>query len=216
MKYWSAIIDDVQEKQNDINQMNIWSTDAAEQMKIKIDSEVLASLAPDVAAANKGATAGVQSGSVNLGATGAPVQLTASTVVDFIIGMGLVLDEQNAPETGRYLVLPYWVSAMLKSSDLKAAYLTGDQTSPMRNGRIGMIDRFTVYSSNLLAKYTDTGHTCYDMFAGVAKATTFATQLTKTETLRAESTFGNIMRGLQVYGFKTLYGNLISRGYVYK
>lgn len=215
-KYWSAIIDDVQEKQNDINQMNMWAEDASEQMKIQIDSQVLAAIPPDVAAANKGATAGAQSASVNLGVTGTPVQLTASTIVDFILGMGLVLDEQNAPETGRFIIMPYWATAMLKSSDLKAAYLTGDQTSPLRNGKVGMVDRFTLYSSNLLGKYSDGGNTCYDMLGGVAKATTFATQLTKTETLRAESTFGNIMRGLQVYGFKVLYGNLLTRGYVRK
>ena len=32
----------------------------------------------------------------------------------------------------------------------------------------------------------------------------FATQLTKTESLRAESTFGNIMRGLMVFGTKVI------------
>jgi hypothetical protein len=38
----------------------------------------------------------------------------------------------------------------------------------------------------------------------------------KTETLRAESTFGNIMRGLQVFGYKVIDGSMLARGYVYK
>ena len=41
-------------------------------------------------------------------------------------------------------------AAIIKNSDLKQAYLTGDAESPLRNGNIGMIDRFTVYVSNNL------------------------------------------------------------------
>ena len=33
---------------------------------------------------------------------------------------------------------------------------------------------------------------------------TFASQMTKVETLRSESTFGTLMRGLQVWGFQVI------------
>lgn len=215
-KYWSAIVDDVQDVQSDIGLMNMWSQDASEQMKIKVDTEILGSVVADVAAANKGATAGRISGNINLGVTGTPVQLDKTNIVDFIIDMGQVLDEQNRPETGRFLVLPFWATSLLKKSDLKDASLTGDGTSPLRNGRVGMLDRFTLYQSNNLRQVTDTGHSCFDILAGVKNGLTFASQLTKTETLRAESTFGNIMRGLQVYGFKVIDGESLVAGYVYK
>jgi hypothetical protein len=66
------------------------------------------------------------------------------------------------------------------------------------------VDRFTIYNSNLLPRYVDgTDATTHFLF-GVDYGITFATQLTKTESLRAESTFGNIMRGLMVYGFKVI------------
>ena len=42
------------------------------------------------------------------------------------------------------------------------------------------------------------------MYFGHSHGFTFASQLTKVETLRAESTFGTIMRGLQVYGRKVI------------
>lgn len=212
--YWSAIIDDIVEKQQDIDQMNRWATDASEQMKIKLDSRVLGSIVPDIDAANKGATAGRVSGNLNLGATGAPITLTKDNVLDTILALGQALDEQNVPETGRYLLLPFWATTKLKLSDIKDASLTGDGTSPLRNGRVGVIDRFMVYNSNLLAKYTDGADTTWDLLAGHKDGLTFATQLTKVESLRAESTFGDIMRGLMVYGHKVVKGEAIARAYV--
>ncbi|MCJ7409509.1 hypothetical protein LPQ06_28355, partial [Klebsiella pneumoniae] len=69
-----------------------------------------------------------------------------------------------------------------------------------------------LYVSNLLPK---TGANHY-VFAIHPKALSFATQLTKTESLRAESTFGNIMRGLMVYGRKVFYPELLAEGVVVK
>jgi len=203
-KYWSAICDDVQEVQADIGMMNLWSTDASEQMKIAIDTAVLGNIAADVSSVNKGATAGRISGNINLGVAGTPLVVTKSNIIDTIIDMGQVLDEQNIAEQGRFLVMPFWASAMLKKSDLKDASLTGDGTSVMRNGRVGMIDRFTLYTSNCLPWATEGTSKAFYMYAGHKSGLTFASQLTKTETLRAESTFGDIMRGLQVYGYKVV------------
>lgn len=215
-KYWQAIVDDVQDVQSDIGLMNMWAQDASEQMKITVDTDVLAGMIADISAANRGATAGRISASVNLGTNGSPVQLSKTNILDYIVDLGQVLDEQNVPETGRFLVMPFWATAALKKSDLKDASLTGDGTSPLRNGRLGMIDRFTLYQSNNVNRYTDGANTCYDIIAGHKNGLTFASQLTKTESLRAESTFGNIMRGLQVYGYKVIDGSMLARGYVYK
>jgi hypothetical protein len=59
--------------------------------------------------------------------------------------MGQVLDEQNVPETGRFLLLPFWATNLLKQSDLKAVYLTGDGTTPLRNGRVGTVKPLTLH-----------------------------------------------------------------------
>jgi len=128
-KYWSAIVDDVQDVQSDIGLMDMWANDASEQMKIAVDTEVLGGLVADISAENKGATAGRISGNLNLGVTGTPVQITKATIIDKILEMGQALDEQNRPESGRFLVIPYWATTMLKGSDLKDASLTGDGTS---------------------------------------------------------------------------------------
>lgn len=207
-KYWSTVLDDVMEVQSDLDHFSMWADDASEQMKIDIDTDVLAGLAAGVAATNQGTTAGVQSGtSLNLGAAGAPFTVTAANVIDKIIECGQILDENNIPETGRWFVIPAWMAALIKRSDLKDASLTGDGMTMLRNGRLGMIDRFTLYSSNLLPfGTTDVAHSCY---FGHSHGLTFASQLTKVETLRAESTFGTILRGLQVFGYKVIDGTAL-------
>ena len=212
--YWSAIIDDVVERQQDIDQMNLWAEDAAEQMKIKLDTRVLGSIVPDIDPMNMGRTAGRISQGIDLGAVGDPVSITRSNILDTILYLGQVLDEQNVSETGRFILLPYWATTLLKLSDIKDASLSGDGTSPLRNGRVGMIDRFTVYNSNLLPRYQDGSDVTTHIIAGTQAGLTFATQLTKTESLRAESTFGNIMRGLMVYGSKVVKPEALAAAYI--
>lgn len=202
-KYFAVVIDDVDAIQADVKLMDMFTNDAAEQMKITIDTAVLQSVYADAAAANAGATAGAISANINLGKTGASVQLTSSTILTKILEVGQVLDEQNVPEDGRWMVISPWMASLLKQSELRQAYLTGDSQSPLRNGRIGQIDRFTLYVSNSLRRVTDGADTCTSVLAGTRDAVSFASQITNVETLRAQNTFGNIMRGLNVYGFKT-------------
>lgn len=212
--YFAAIEDDVDKVQADINLMDQWSKDASEKMKIAIDAKVLTGMLPDVSTLNKGATAGRISGNINLGATGAAVQLTKTNILDFIVDMGTVLDEANAPEGNRFLVIPAWAAGMIKKSDLKDASLAGDGTSILRNGRLGMIDRFTLYMSHNLNNVLDGGNKCFSIIAGHKMGLTFASQMTEMESLRAESTFGNIIRGLQVYGYKVVKPEALAVGYV--
>lgn len=224
-KYFNTILDDVMEVQADLNQLSMWADDASEQMKIVIDSEVLAYIASEMIVANSGAVAGRLSGDVDLGTVAAPIEMIdrvgkgfdGPEAVDVITRLGQVLDEQNIPETGRWLIIPAWMAALIKRSELRDASLVGDSVSMLRNGRLGMIDRFTVYMSNLLPAVASGGggdHT--QIYAGHSHGLTFASQLTKVETLRGESTFGTYLRGLQVYGRKVTDPTAIAMGRVRK
>jgi hypothetical protein len=212
-KYFNEALDDVMELQADINMLSMWADDAAEQMKITIDTSCLSLIDPGVVAVNKGNTAGKISGNIVLGATGSPVALTPLNILDSIVDLGTVLDEQNIPETGRWLVIPPWVAARIKKSDLRNASISGDGVSLMRNGRLGMIDRFTMYSSNLLPTATEGSSTAFRIFAGHPHGATFASQITKMETMRSERSFSTLLRGLQVYGFMILDGIAITELY---
>jgi len=215
-EYFACVEDDVDRIQSDINLMDTWSKDASERMKIKIDQRVLTDMLPDIAATNKGATAGEQSASFNLGTTASPLTVTkdgassTTAVVDLLVDMGTVLDEANVPESDRYVVIPAKMAGLIKKSDLRDASLTGDGTSIVRNGRLGMIDRFTIYMSHNLN--VDSGK--YSIIAGHKMGFTFASQMTEMETIRSESTFGNIVRGLQVYGYKVVKPEAIAQSVI--
>jgi len=266
--YFNTVLDDVMEIQADVDLLSVWADNASEQMKVYVDSAILAygSIALNVATANARYNAGRLSASINLGAStnekltvssvvyfGAPLFLGRANsatgsgtiygitapagsglnaasyrgVLDFIIDCGLVLDEQRCPETGRWIALPAWAAALIKRSAFQQAYLTGDSVSIARNGRLGMIDRFTVYVSNLLpvgsgagagtAGASTTGSLTasqlavgeYGALFGHSMGLSFASQMTKVETLRSESTFGTLMRGLQVWGFSVINSTLV-------
>jgi len=209
-EYFSCIEDDVDKVQSDIALMDNWSKDASERMKIKIDQRVLTDLLPDIASTNKGATAGRITGNIDLGTTGSPIAISKTNVLDYIVDLGTVLDEANAPEAGRFLVIPAKMAGMIKKSDLKDASITGDSMSVIRNGRLGMIDRFTIYMSHNLS--VSSGK--FSLIAGHKMGFTFASQMTNMETIRSESTFGNIVRGLQVYGYKVVKPEALAQGIV--
>ncbi len=255
--YFNTVLDDVMEIQADVDLLSNWADNASEQMKVYVDTAVLAisSIGINVDPKNQGTAAGRVSGTINLGYSantltavatpGVPLSIgsvaagtgsgstnaNARKVIDFIIDTGLVLDEQRVPETGRWIVLPPWAAAMIKRSAFQQAYLTGDAVSIARNGRLGMIDRYMIYVSNLLpvgnsGNAAVTGSTGFPILAGSQAGTglatgeyavyfghslglTFASQMTKVETLRSESTFGTLMRGLQVWGFQVVNPTLV-------
>lgn len=215
-KYFAFEVNDIDAYQSDIALMDKWSEDGGEQMKIAIDTDILATIYAEVAAENQGATAGKESQAFDLGATGAPVALTKANIVDYLVDLGTVLDEQNLPDTDRWVVLPAWAAGMIKKSELKDASLTGDGTSMLRNGRLGMIDRFTVYASNNVAHVTDATDRVANILAGHKSALTFASQMTQMETLPNPEDFGKLIRGLNVYGYKVIKPDAMARLYAKK
>ncbi|NDC87665.1 MAG: hypothetical protein EB075_02465 [Bacteroidetes bacterium] len=187
-KSYAFKVDDILRAQSDIQYWNEASKDASESMRIAVETDFLANVVT-------GATSTVDDGAV-----------TASTILDAVLEAARRMDELNIPDSDRFIVLPPWAIEMLKKSDLKLAYLTGDSTSPIRNGVVGNIDRFKVMSSNLLSVDSSGGADDGKTFclAGHPKFATFASQFVKTETVRLESTFGDGVRGLKVYGYKVV------------
>ena len=225
-KYFGVQVNDVLAYQSDMDLMNMFTEDAAKQLKIAIENEVFFNsfVTEGPAAANEGATAGALSAAYNLGTDAAPVDGTSTpaALLNAILAMSSALDEQNVPEDGRFLVLSPYERQILMQSNIAQAYFTGDQSSIIRTGKIGMLDRFSVYVSNLLPKGAadkalvaglsdpSTGGTASGaaarrtMIAGTKHAVSFAMTINKTEPLRNQTDFGDIVRGLAVYGRKVV------------
>ena len=222
-KYFGVQVNDVLAYQSDMSLMNMFTEDAAKQLKIAIENEVFFNsfVTEGPAAANEGATAGAISAAYNLGTDTAPIdQATPENVLKAILRMSTALDEQNVPEDGRYLIITPFDRHLLMQSSIAQAYFSGDNSSTVRTGKIGMLDRFSVYVSNLLPKgaaakalvaglsAASGGASLTDakarrtMIAGTKAATSFAMTINKTEPLRNQTDFGDIVRGLAVYGRK--------------
>lgn len=213
-KYFGVNISDVLEYQSQPKLMDMFTSDAAKQMAISIDRDVLLGTFSLGASANKGANAGAISGAYDLGTDALPLVLTKDNVLQVFTALASVLDEQNVPDTDRWLVITPYVRQLLMSSPLSQAYLTGDATSILRNGKIGTIDRFTLYVSNLLpTALTDQNFSGGSapgtqkrtaIMAGHKSAITFASQIAKVESLQNPSDFGTLVRGLNVYGYQVI------------
>ena len=203
-KYFAYQLNDVDKKQSDLALLDQWATDRSNKMKISIERDVFADVYADAHASNKGNTAGKISSGYDLGSVTTPLAVTRENVLDVFVNVGGVLAEQDIPEEDRWIIIPVWMSVLIKLSDLKDASMTGDGKSVLRTGRIGMIDGMTIYRSNLLANVTAANKTCTHIMAGHKSALSFATQLVKNETLRNPDDFGDIHRGLQVFGYDVL------------
>jgi hypothetical protein len=214
-KRWSFIIDDIEQVQTDLkNRVTEWSQNAAENLDAHICTDVLADLPSEVSDDNKGTACGLRSGTINMGGTantgGATVEyitLTEQNIMRKVVEMGAVLDEQNVPDEGRWLLIDPLTAALLKASDIKSADLTGDVKSPFRTGLVGRVDRFTVFATNRLLRSPDTTDqtTSYvNILFGNREGLTFATQLTKNKMVDDPNGFDMVYRGLQVYGYEVI------------
>ena len=223
-QYFAFQVNDLLDLQSKPNLVDTFTNDAALQMKVRIDSQVLYNTVFNTAYAtqatgNFGATAGKNSQSYNLGTDTSPVALTSSNVLQLITSLSAVLDEQNVPESDRWLAIDPTTRQVLMNSNLGQAQFMGDSESMIRSGYIGIIDRFKVYVTNNMPrgaaaqtfKSADglTGGSVSGsavkrraIFAGHRTAISFASQMTKMETVRNPNDFGDYIRGLNVYGHK--------------
>ena len=191
-KYFAFNLYDIDKYQSDLNLMNTFAEDGGEQIKIAVDTDILGNIFTSAAAAGTG---------VVLGDNTTPRSVDKNNIIDFIVDCGQCLDESNIPESGRYIVVPPAMAARIKKSELKDASLSGDGTSMLRNGRLGMVDRFTIYVSNNVSQ-TEPGE--FDILFGHPVATTFAGQITAMEDMPNPNDFGQLVRSLFVYGYSVI------------
>jgi hypothetical protein len=202
-KSFCVALSTVDARQSDVDMADIFANDGSIGLRIAADADMLETIPTDVSIDNFGNTAGVDSNNIVLGESSSPLTVTKTTVVEFIVDLGTVLDEQNVSDEGRWLVAPPWFIALIKKSDLKIASLAGDGVSILRNGKVGEIDRFTIYQSRNLLRQTSPGPATYVMF-GHSAGLTFAAQIVECQMIDNPSDFGYIIRGLMVFGYEVI------------
>ena len=203
-------VNSVEVHQSDIAFLESWAAEAAEQVKIDVDREVLANIPLYVSTNTSGATAGAITGNINLGASTADgstaLAVTKETVMQSALNASQALGESNVPGPDRWIVVPEWFATRIKASEISEASYAGDgQPSTLLNGRLGVIaGNLTLYTSNNILPMTEGSVKCYQVVFGHVGAHTFASQFTEHEEFKNPDDYGQMVAGLQVWGHKVL------------
>jgi hypothetical protein len=203
-KYFQFVVDDIEAKQSHINWESMATSSGAYGLKNSYDSAIMSYISGQVTSANiygTDAAAGTDptTDSIDLGyASGEISPLNAMS------RLSRLLDDQDVPEENRWFVATpaFWEVMADENSKLMGVDFTGDSSSKMRNGRVtdGLIRGFECYKSNNLTA----GTTAQVALAGHMSSTATVSQIAKTESLRSTEFFGDVIRGLHLYGRKTL------------
>ena len=128
-------------------------------------------------------------------------------VYENIVALRTKLDKANVPVSGRFVVVPPEVYALLLLDDrfVKASD-SATANAALLNGEVGRVAGFTVYMSNNTPYASET----WSIPAGVKTATTYAEQIVSTEAYRLEKRFADAVKGLHVYGAKVTDGTQLA------
>lgn len=125
----------------------------------------------------------------------------ADFYLQVVLPLKVKLDEAYVPKKGRYLVIPPWAETLLEQTQAFVSVATPAQQEVFAEGLIGRVAGFDVYVSNNSVQF-DVTNNGWIIQAGHPMAITFAEQIVQTEALRLQTTFGDAVRGLHVYGAK--------------
>ena len=136
-----------------------------------------------------------------VGSDSSPITLDKTTIYSQFVKLALCLKNSNAVSATKrpwVVINPTIESYLLQSSEFIGAHNVADET--LREGAIGRIAGMDVLVSTNL---TDVSGKYY-VLAGTNDAITFASQLAKIESLRDKDSFSDLIRGLYLYGAKTV------------
>lgn len=125
---------------------------------------------------------------------------TASVPYNYLVDLGVKLDENNVPRANRWVVIPPWCHGLLLKDARFVGYGTQANMDNLMNGEIGKAAGFAVFVSNNVPYTTTT--TKFKIIAGGPLAWTFADQVNKVEAYRPEKRFADAVKGLHLYGAK--------------
>jgi len=210
-------IDDIEERQSHVNFEALATSSGAFSLKRKYDANVLQSMVDG--AGNTGTDFGTAASPIG-------INVTQDNAVNLMLSMARAMDDESIPEENRFFVAPpaFWEHLFQAGAKFAEVQVTGDQTSPLRNGLVmqGNIAGMNCYKTTALNNsgtdvVTIAGQDTTNDFvvlAGHMSSTATASHIAKTEVVRSTETFSDIVRGLHVFGRKVLRPEALVQGVV--
>lgn len=183
-KYFAFKVDDLDKAQSNSDILEGYASRAAIAIRDVVDSRLI------------GHYADVDSGNV-IGTDVAPITLTSSNIYGYITQLGEKLDNCNVPQEGRNLVItPKFKTMLLQSDEFTRASSLGDNV--IQNGYIGNVAGFSVHVTTNNAPVSGV----VNLMAFTKDYISFASQVSKIETVRPYNMFADAVKGLYLYGSK--------------
>ena len=203
------VVDDIETSMSHVNFKEVAASSAAYALRDAFDAAVIAAgfaglsaSAPNHVLGADDDTTGTVVGTYD--EAGKSINLLINDPLDVLAHMAKLLDEQNVPEEGRWVVAPpsFYEQLSKSGSKLLSVDFNAGQGS-IRNGLVtsGLLRGFSMYKSNNIAA---TAAADGKILAGHMSAMCTAQTITSTEVIRDTDSFGDICRGLHVFGVKVL------------
>ena len=205
------IVDDIETSMSHVNFKEVAASSAAYALRDAFDEGVIATMFAGVSASSPNhilgsdnatdLAAGTFDGTGNLDIG---FGTDEHDPLDIMAYMARLLDEQDIPEEGRWFLAPpsFYEQLGQSSSKLMSVDFNAGQGS-IRNGLVssGKLRGFDMYKSNNVATPSNAAG---KILGGHMSSTATAQTITSTEVIRDPDSFGDICRGLHVYGAKVL------------
>ena len=184
-KYFNVGIDDVDAIQRNADLFPEYIDSAVYGLKSAMDKHIIDKMTKEAGS--------------ELGTEVSPVELTAENMYNEILKLKIALDRANAPQVGRFLVMPPEAEGILLS-DNRFIYV-GTGGNALANGRLFKASGFDIAISNDLT--LDHEGKC-KIIASNRESTAFVEQILHIEPYRVEKAFSDAVKGLAVYGCKVI------------
>ena len=188
-KYFNFYVDSVDRAQQNVDVLDEAMRRSAWSLREAADTYLAGIMAAAVTAGN------------TLGTTTTPELPTKDDAYEYLVDLGVLLDEANAPIDGRFVVLPAWFHGLLLKDErfVKAGTVRSD--SALSNGEVGEAAGFRILKSNNVPNTTGEK---YKIIAGHSIATAYVEQIADVQTYKPEKRFGDAVKGLHLYGAKVV------------
>ncbi len=188
-KYFNFYVDSVDRAQQNVNVLDEAMRRSAWSLREIADTFLATTMDTAVPNGNK------------IGTTITPKVPTKDDAYEYLVDLGVLLDESNVPTMERFVVVPAWFHGLLLKDDrfVRSGTTAGDRR--LQNGEAGQAAGFAVLKSNNVPNTTGSK---YKIIAGHSMATAYVEQILDVQTYKPEKRFGDAVKGLHVYGAKVV------------
>lgn len=193
-KSFSFKVDDIDTAQNNPKVMNAAMDEAAYAIADIIDQHILGLYAQ----------AGVTN-TTYMGSSASPISVSSGNVILTLSFAGRYLSEQNVPQASRFMVIPPWLHQKMLLAEIGGISATAVpkvfDNGALTSGFIGQALGFNFLVTN---NVQDSATSVSAILAGNTSAISHAGQVAKVKAVELESSFGEGVKGLYVYGSKVV------------